>query len=151
MAATIPFSAVGGPCYAHPMNRHRVLAGFAALLLLTACATTPSHPVQSESLEISVPKEMNYDPDRSTIIESPAVRAARFVYRGRVELESLANAMRRTLEGSGWRHLSSATMSAPSTTQVYEKGGNYAQLVFWEGSWYTYMEVTTSRALQPLK
>jgi hypothetical protein len=58
-------------------------------LLLAACATTPSRPVRSEFADIPVPKGMTYVPDRSTIIETPNVKAARFVYRGRLELEGL--------------------------------------------------------------
>ena len=49
---------------------------------------------------------------------SPVVKAARLVYKGRFELESLVMAMRSTLESSGWRHISSTTSSNPTTTQV---------------------------------
>ncbi|HLB76288.1 MAG TPA: hypothetical protein VJO72_04580, partial [Candidatus Dormibacteraeota bacterium] len=120
-------------------------------LLLAACATTPSRPVRSEFADIPVPKGMTYVPDRSTIIETPNVKAARFVYRGRLELESLAAAMRTALEGIGWRLRGSTNTSASTTNQVYEKSGNFVQVVFWEGSWFTYMEVTASQALQALK
>ena len=47
--------------------------------------------------------------------------------------------------------MSVATTSTDATTQLYEKAGNYLQVVLWEGSWYTYMEVTASRALQAMK
>jgi len=120
-------------------------------ILLAACATTPTRPTRSEFQDIPVPNGLTYVPDRSTIIESPTVKAARLVYRGRIELESLAVAIRATLESNGWRHLSSTTSSNPTTTQVYEKGGNSLQVVFWETWWYTYVEVTASRALQVAK
>jgi len=119
-----------------------------AILLLAACATTPTRPLRSEFQDIPVPKGMTYVPDRSTIIETPNVKAARFVYRGRFELESLAVVMRTGLEGSGWRHRGSTTTSASTTNQAYEKSGKFVQVVFWEGSWYTYMEVTASQTLQ---
>ncbi len=130
----------------------RVLTGLtAAALLASACATTPTRPTRSEFQDIPVPKGLTYVPERSTVIESPVVKAARLVYKGRFELESLAVAMRSTLESSGWRHISSTTSSNPTTTQVYEKGGNSLQVVFWETWWNTYVEVTASRALQAAK
>ena len=131
------------------MDLHRLLAGSAVLLLFTACATPPSRPQLSEFADIPVAKGLSYDPSRSTIIESPTVKAARLVYRGRIELESLVVLMRTTLEANGWRHLSSTTTSRRGTTQVYEKAGNSLQVLYWEGLWYTYVEVTASRALQP--
>jgi len=133
------------------MNIQRAVFALVAGLLVAACATTPGRPVRSEFQDVPPPKGMNYVPERSTIIESPAVKAARFVYRGRIELESLAASQRTTYEAGGWRHLSSATTSARTTNQLYEKSGRYLQVVFWEGSWYTYMEVTTSQALQAPK
>lgn len=95
-----------------------------------------------------MPKGLAYQPEKSTIIESPSVKAARLVYRGRIEIESLAVAMRTTLEANGWRHVSSTTTAAHGTTQVYEKSGNSLQVLVWEGLWYTYVELTASRALQ---
>ena len=59
--------------------------------------------------------------------------------------------MRTALEGIGWRLRGSTNTSASTTNQVYEKSGNFVQVVFWEGPWYTYMEVTASQALQALK
>jgi len=113
-----------------------------------SCASTPTRAVRSEFEDIPVPKGLTYESDRSTIIESPQVKAARLVYRGRIEIESLAAAMRSTLEGNGWRNVSSTTTSRHGTTQVYEKAGNSVQVVLWEGFWYTYVELTASRALQ---
>jgi hypothetical protein len=133
------------------MKKTRALsltALFSAVLLLAACATTPTRPLKSEFQDIPVPKGMNYVPDRSAIIDMPNVKAARFVYRGRYEMESLAVSMRAGLEGSGWRHRGSTTTSTAVTNQIYEKAGNFVQVVFWEGTWYTYMEVTASQTLQ---
>ena len=133
------------------MKTYRVLVASVAVLLLAACATTPTRPVKSDFLDIPVPQGMAYVPDRSTVIESPAVRMARFVYRGRLEMGSLGTSMQGGLERSGWRRVSVATTSTDATTQLYEKAGNYLQILLWEGSWYTYMEVTASRALQAMK
>lgn len=127
---------------------YRLSAAATIALLLVSCASTPTRAVRSEFEDIPVPKGLTYEPDRSTIIESPQVKAARLVYRGRIEIESLAGAMRSTLEGNGWRNVSSTTTSRHGTTQVYEKAGNSVQVVLWEGLWYTYVELTASRALQ---
>lgn len=127
---------------------HRLSAVAMIALLLAACASAPPRPVRSEFEDIPVPKGLTYEPDRSTIIESPQVKAARLVYRGRIEIESLAAAMRATLEGNGWRNVSSTTTARHGTTQVYEKAGNSVQVLLWEGFWYTYVELTASRASQ---
>ena len=94
-----------------------------------------------------MPKGLVYQPDRSTVIESPSVKAARLVYRGRIEPESLAVAMRTTLEANGWRNVSSTTTGQHGSTQVYDKSGNSLQVQVWEGLWFTYVELTASRAL----
>jgi len=119
-----------------------VLAGF----LLTSCATA-TRAQRSEFEDIPVPKGLSYVEQRSTIIESPSVKAARLVYRGRIEPTSLAVAMRTTLEANGWRSVSATSNGAIGTTQVYEKGGNSLQVRLWEGWYYTYVELTASRAL----
>jgi hypothetical protein len=131
-----------------PVNIRRVLVVAVVMVITTACASAPPRPVHSEFEDIPVPKGLTYQPDRSTVIESPVVKAARLVYRGRVEPESLAAAMRTTLEANGWRAVSSTTTATHGTTQVYEKGGNSLQVQLWEGLIYTYVELTASRALQ---
>lgn len=129
----------------------RLALALLVVALTAACASAPPRPVRSEFEDIPVPKGLTYLAGKSTIIESPSVKAARLIYRGRIEIESLAVAMRTTLEANGWRHVSSTTTSAHGTTQVYEKAGNSLQVLIWEGIWYTYVELTASRALQPPK
>jgi len=133
------------------VNLRRALAAFVLMIVITACASAPPRPVRSEFEDIPVPKGLEYQPDRSTVIESPLVKAARLVYRGRVEPESLAVAMRTTLEANGWRTVSSTTTASHGTTQVYEKAGNSLQVQISEGIIYTYVDLTASRALQPPK
>jgi hypothetical protein len=132
------------------LTRAVVLPGL-ALLLAAACATSASRPTRSEFEDIPVPKGLAYLEDRSTIIESPSVKAARLLYRGRVEVGSLATAMRTTLEANGWRSVSSTSAGEQGMVQVYEKGGNSLQVRIWEGWYFTYVELTGSRALQPPK
>ncbi|HXG04826.1 MAG: hypothetical protein K6T92_04095 [Candidatus Rokubacteria bacterium] len=120
----------------------------AVVLLLAGCATTSSRVLRSEFEDIPVPKGLAYVEERSTIIESPTVKAARLLYRGRIEITSLAAALRTTLEANGWRSVSNTTSGPHGTTQVYEKGGNSLQVRLWEGWYYTYVELTASRALQ---
>jgi hypothetical protein len=129
------------------MRLPQTTAAAVALLLATACASAPSRPVRSEFEDIPVPKGLAYQSERSVVIESPSVKAARLVYRGRIEPDSLGSAMRTTLEANGWRHVSTTAAAKHGATQVYEKGGNSLQVQIWEGLWYTYVELTGSRAL----
>ena len=124
----------------------RVFAA-ALLVFLAGCATFTPRAARSEFEDIPVPKGLAYVDGESTIIESPNVKAAKLVYRGRVEPVSLGNAMRSTLEANGWRHVSSATAGDKGTTQVYEKPGNALQVRVWESWYYTYVELTASRTL----
>jgi hypothetical protein len=129
----------------------RVTVLLVAVGLTTACATAPPRPPRSEFEDIPVPRPMTYQPDKSTVIESPSVKAARLVYRGRIEPDSLVVAMRSTLEANGWRNVSSTTTGQHGANQVYEKGGNSLQVQVWEGLWFTYVELTASRALAASK
>jgi hypothetical protein len=66
------------------------------------------------------------------------------LYRGRVEPETLAAAMRSNLEADGWRPVGITTSGQSGSTQVYDKGGTSLQVRIWEGgpfSWYTYLEL----------
>ena len=125
-------------------------AAVLVLVFLAGCASAPSKPVRSEFEDIPVPKGLERQADRSTVIESPTVKAARLVYRGRLEMDSLTVAMRSTLEANGWRHVSSTT-SPHGVLQVYEKAGSSLEVRLWEGWYFTYVELTASRALQPPK
>ncbi len=117
------------------------------LLVASACVTAPPRPVRTEFEDIPVPKGLSYIQDKAVVIESPSVKAARLLYRGRIEVGSLALAMRTTLEANGWRNVSSTTSSDHGTLQVYEKSGNSLQVRLWEGIYFTYVELTASRAL----
>jgi hypothetical protein len=120
------------------------------ILGFVGCATS-SRAVRSEFEDIPVLKGLTYLEDRSTIIESPSVKAARLLYRGRIEVNSLALAMRATLEANGWRSVSNTTVAPHGITQVYEKAGTSLQVRVWEGWVFTYVEFTTGRALQAAK
>ena len=130
------------------MSIQRTLAAFLVLALTAGCATTSNRAARSEFEDIPVPKGLTYQPSRSTIIESPTVKAARLVYRGRLEVESLSVAMRTTLEANGWRHVSSTAVSDHGVTQIYEKAGSSLEVRLVDGWWYTFVELTASRALQ---
>jgi len=80
--------------------------------------------------------------------ELPVGRLDGEVYRGRIELESLATATRATLEANGWRHISTTKTSQHGINQVYEKGGTSLQVLLWENWIFTYAEYTTARVLQ---
>jgi len=125
----------------------RLLVLSAIVVTLTACASSPPRPQRSEFEDIPVPKGLSLDLNKSTIIESPTVKAARLFYKGRVEPDSLGVAFRTTLEANGWRHLSSTTSADKGITQVYEKTGNSLQVMIYEGLYYTWVEVSATRVV----
>jgi hypothetical protein len=130
------------------MSIQRTVAAFLVLALTAGCATTSSRVTRSEFEDIPVPKGLTYQPSKSTVIESPTVKAARLVYRGRLEVESLSVAMRTTLEANGWRHVSSTSAAEHGITQVYEKSGSSLEVRVLDGWWFTFVELTASRAQQ---
>ena len=119
----------------------------AVLLVAAGCASTPTRVTKSEFEDIPVPKGLHFQPDKSIVIESPSVKAARLIYRGRVQPDSLGSAMRATLEANGWRSLSSTAGGGQIATQVFEKGGTSLQVQIWQGLIFTYLEMTHSRGL----
>jgi hypothetical protein len=116
-------------------------------LILTACASSPRAPQRSEFEDIPVPVGLTLDTNRTTIIESPTVKAARLFYKSRLKPDSLATAYRTTLEANGWRHVSSTTAADKGTTQVYEKPESSLQVQIYEGWYYTWTEVSTTRVV----
>jgi hypothetical protein len=130
------------------MSKKSVATAVLVLAFAAGCASAPPKQVRSEFEDIPVPKGLSYQSDKSTIIESPTVKAARLVYRGRLEVDSLSTAMRTTLESNGWRHVSTTAVSDHGVTQIYEKAGSSLEVRLVDGWWYTFVELTASRALQ---
>ena len=116
-------------------------------LTLAACASSPPRAQRSEFEDLPVPRGLTLEPDKSPIIESPAVKAARLFYKGRLEPESLGAAFRTTLEANGWRHLSSTLSSGKGITQIYEKAGSSLQVLIYEGVYYTWVEMSATRVV----
>jgi hypothetical protein len=129
------------------MKTSSTIASALLVVILAGCATFAPRAARSEFEDIPVPKGLAYVEGDSTIIESPSVKAAKLVYRGRIEPVSLGNAMRSTLEANGWRHISTAMAGDKGTTQVYDKPGHALQVRVWESWYFTYVELTTSRSL----
>lgn len=127
----------------------RALVMSLCLLVATACASNPPRVQRSEFEDIPVPKGLSVDLSKSTIIESPTVKAARLFYKGRVEPESLALSFRTTLEANGWRNISATTASDKGITQIYEKPGSSLQVVIYEGWYYTWVEMSATRTVAP--
>ena len=125
------------------------LAGLGLLCAVMAgCSTASSQATRSEFEDIPVANGLTYLPNKSTIIESPTVKAARLLYRGRVDVDSLAVAMRNALESNGWRHVSSTSTADHGITQVYDKAGNPLEVRLIDDWWFTYVELTVSRTRQ---
>src|SRR5262249_60054467 len=79
----------------------KIFSTAAILLLATACTTTTT-AARRQFDDIGVPSGLTYQPGDSIVIESPTVKAAQLVYRGRLEPTTLSDAMRTRLEASGW-------------------------------------------------
>jgi hypothetical protein len=124
--------------------RNRVCATLVLMLLATACATTR---LRSGFDDIPLPTGLTYESERSVVIESPTVKAAKLVYRGRLEPASLGLSMRTLLESNGWRHVNTTTEPKDGTRQVYEKGGNALEVHIYEGLWFTYLTLGVSETL----
>lgn len=125
----------------------KICATAVIMLFAAGCATTTAARRQFE--DITLPAGMAYQPQNSIVIESPTVKAAQLVYRGRLEPVTLGDAMRTRLEASGWRHISRMTTSNDGTRQVYEKDGNALEVHIYEGLWYTYLAISASEVLAP--
>ena len=123
----------------------RVLILGALVLILTSCTSSGPVRQRSEFEDVPVPAGLTLDQSRTTIIESPTVKAARLFYKSRIKPESLALAYRSSLEANGWRHVSSTTSASKGTTQVYEKQESSLQVLIYEGLYYTWTEVSTTR------
>src|SRR5688500_1421931 len=130
------------------MMTMRPLLAIALMLTLPACANNPPRLSRSSHEDIPVPKGLSYRSGDSTVIETPTVTASREVYRGRLEMESLAQATRTMLEANGWRHVGTNKTAQHGVNQVYEKQGTALQVLIWEDLVYTYAEYTTARVLQ---
>ena len=131
------------------MRIQHTVAVILVLALTAGCSTSSEpKPTRSEFEDIPMPNNLTFVPDKSTIIESPTVKAARLVYRGRLEVDSLSIAMRTTLEANGWRHVSSTSAADHGVTQVYEKAQSSLEVRLLDGWWYTFVELTASRAQQ---
>ena len=125
----------------------RVLLLCALVLGLASCASSsgPARAQRSEFEDVPVPAGLTLDSSRTTIIESPTVKAARIFYKSRIKPDSLAVAYRTALEANGWRHVSSTTSASKGTTQVYEKQDSSLQVLIYEGWYYTWTEVSPTR------
>lgn len=128
------------------MNTRQWVVLILVAMSAAACSTSRPRPIYGEFEDVPIPTGLVYQPTRSIIIESPSVRAARLVYRGRVEAGSLRLAMRAILESNGWRHVSTSTTTERGTVQVYDKAENSLQVAIYEGLWFTYIAVGASRA-----
>ena len=117
------------------------------MLFATGCATTTATRRQFD--DINVPAGLTYQPGDSVVIESPTVKAAQLVYRGRLEPVTLGDAMRTRLETSGWRPVSRITTTKDGIRQVFEKDGNALEVHIYEGLWYTYLAISASETLPP--
>ena len=121
----------------------------AVIMLFAAGCTTTTTAARRHFDDITLPSGMAYQADDSVVIESPNLKAAHLVYRGRLEPVTLSDAMRTRLEAGGWRQVSRTSTIKDGVRQVYEKDGNAMELHISEGLWYTYLVINASEVLQP--
>ena len=117
---------------------------------LSACSSTKGiPPIRSEFMDIPLPDGLVYMPDKSAVIESETVRAARLMYSSKFELGSLVLSIQDGLQGNGWRLVRTTSFPQMGTMQLYEKGEASLQIRIWEGGAFdgsTYVELSGTRA-----
>src|SRR5262249_57993835 len=96
----------------------KICAAAVIMLFATGCATTTAARRQFD--DINVPAGLTYQPGDSVVIESPTVKAAQLVYRGRLEPVTLGDAMRTRLEANGRRPGSRITTTTDRIRQVLD-------------------------------
>src|SRR5438093_11433619 len=128
------------------MNKQ--ICAIALILLSTAACATTTAP-RPQFPDVQLPAGLTYQPDRSVVIESPTVKAAQLVYRGRLEPITLGDAMRARVESSGGSQVSRTRTANDGVRQVYEKDGSALDVHIYEGLWYTYLALSASQVLPP--
>lgn len=132
--------------------RAKTLAMVVATLAfsLSACSSTKGvPPIRSEFMDIPLPGGLEYIADKSAVIESETVRAARLMYSSKFEPGSLVLSIQEGLLGSGWRLVRTTSFPSLGTLQLYEKGEASLQVRIWEGGAFggsTYVELSGTRA-----
>ena len=124
----------------------KIFATVVIMIFATGCTTTTT--ARRHFDDITLPSGMAYQADDSVVIESPNLKAAHLVYRGRLEPVTLGDAMRTRLEASGWRQVSRTNTIKDGMRQVYEKDGNAMEVHINEGLWYTYLVINASEVVQ---
>jgi len=127
------------------------ITAVALTFFLAACSSTKGvPPIRSEFMDIPLPGGLDYLPDKSAVIESETVRAARLVYSSKFEPGSLVLSIQEGLLGQGWRLVRTSSFPGQGTMQLYQKDEASLQVRIWEGGAFkgaTYVELSGTRAL----
>src|SRR5262245_9560781 len=127
-----------------------IVAVMLALFVSACSATKGIPPIRSEFMDIPLPDGLDYIPDKSAVIESETVRAARLMYSSKFEQGSLVLSIQEGLLGNGWRLIRTTSFPSVGTLQLYEKGEASLQVRIWEGGAFgsaTYVELSGTRAV----
>ena len=127
------------------------MTAVALTFFLAACSSTKGvPPIRSEFMDIPLPGGLDYLPDKSAVIESETVRAARLVYSSKFEPGSLVLSIQEGLLGQGWRLVRTSSFPGQGTMQLYQKDEASLQVRIWEGGAFkgsTYVELSGTRSL----
>ncbi|MDR2161320.1 MAG: hypothetical protein LBO77_04175 [Desulfovibrio sp.] len=106
----------------------------------------PPHYV-SEFADVAIPSEMSEDRDKTYItFASSGLKCGVQHFRGRLEVVSLMNAMRRNMAANGWTLR--ALLRSSDSILVFEKAESICTLYIYDGSIYTNMVLFISARLE---
>lgn len=125
-----------------------VIAGFA--LSMTACESTkhalgigepapPAAPKYYDFSDVLVPPELDLDTKGSVVYETGGAKAGVLLFSGRVEVESLVEFFRKSMQRDGWTLVSSVRFNR--ILLHFTKAGRACQILIWEKPLTTEVEI----------
>lgn len=135
-----------------------ILLSMASLVLFSGCGTSSGGmlssdptPIEatyySEFPDILIPRDLSPVNKHTTIIHNDdGSRSGTQVFEGRVDLQSLMNAMLYYMDQQGWTPRS--VFRGLRSAMVFEKGNRVALITAEEGSFTTTMELWVAKRIQ---
>ena len=130
------------------MSIQQTVAAFLVLAFAAGCATRVPQAVAERVRGHPRPEGAHLPAGQVDDHESPTVKAARLVYRGRLEVESLGLGHADHPRGERLASRQQHAVADQGVTQIYEKAGSSLEVRLLDGWWFTFVELTASRSLQ---